>query len=324
MDINYRQKTYVNKNIKIKALEYGTGYPILLVHGWPETSHSWRHQIKPLTRAGFKTISINMRGYAGSSIPKGIKQYDMLSMISDILSIINKQTNKKVILIGHDWGAPICWNTAALHPSKVSAVIGLSIPYTGRGKISVKKLWQNLYKNKFFYQSYFQKTKIPELELEKDIETTLRKIYYWCSADGYDNKIKTTFSLNSGLLEGLENPKQFPKWLTSEDLSFLIKEFKKSGFIGPLNRYRNLDRDWAMIPELSYKKIIIPSYFIAGEKDPVRYFVKGYDPYIDPGKLCTNFLGKKIIKNAGHWVQQEKPNATNNAIIKFLANTNIK
>tara|TARA_B110000114_G_C15051359_1_gene381393 strand:- start:957 stop:1325 length:369 start_codon:yes stop_codon:yes gene_type:complete len=119
-------------------------------------------------------------------------------------------------------------------------------------------------------------------------------------------------------LDGLVDPKLFPSWLTSDDLDFYIKQFKNSGFRGPINRYRNQDRDWEKIPELSHLKIEVPSFFIGGGKDSVRNFLKGHDMYENPGKNCSNFYGKLIIEEAGHWVQQEAPEKTTEGIIGFL------
>ena len=316
--LEYKTKYFKFNGISIKAKEYGIGPPVILVHGWPETYYSWRHQIKPIAKKGFKVIAINMRGYDGSYSPLKIEKYDMLSMVSDIVNIIKTQNYDTAILIGHDWGAPICWNTAALHPDKVSAVLGLSVPFTRRGSLSSTELWRKIYKNIFFYQTYFQKVGIPERELERNIEDSLRKIYFWCSAEGYDSKVQTSKEINSGLLDGLINPRIFPKWLSDKDINIFVESFKSSGFHGPLNRYRNQDRDWEKIPQLSDLTIDVPSYFIAGSKDPVRFFIKDKDAYDNPGKYCTKFHGKLIIDNAGHWVQQEKPEQTNIGILSFL------
>ena len=192
------------------------------------------------------------------------------------MGIINAENVNKAILIGHDWGAPICWNTAALYPNKVKAVIGLSVPYSQRGKISNIKLWHKLYEGRFFYQINYQNKGVAEKELEKDISTSLRKIYYWASAEGYYNKVKSDNNTHSGLLDGIPDPNPFPKWLSQEDLKYFTSEFKNSGFRGPLNRYRNQERDWKLIPELSTLEIEVPSFFIGGGKDGVRHFIKGH------------------------------------------------
>ena len=235
--------------------------------------------------------------------------------IIDIISFLNKGT---AILIGHDWGAPICWTTAAYFKEKISGVIGLSVPFTRRGKISSTKLWNKLYKNIFFYQNYFQKIDIPEKELEKDILMSLKKIYYWCSAEGYFDKIKTSKDLKSGLLDNIPDPGDRLKWLVNINLKSMVKDFEESGFKGTLNRYRAQEIDWIELKELDEMLITPPSLFIGGEFDPVRYFIKNYDAYKNAGKYCSNYKGTFIIKNSGHWVQQEKPAEVNKIIKDFL------
>jgi len=315
---NLKEKYFNLNNINIYAKEIGEGPLVIMVHGWPESWYSWRYQLKPIADLGYKVLAIDVRGYGQSSKPYEVEKYDMLSLVGDIINIINKENVENAILIGHDWGAPICWSTAALHPDKIKAVIGLSVPHARRGSISNIELWRQIYKDNFFYQTYFQAEGVAEKELEKDIGSSLRKIYYWISAEGHDAKVRTNFDKNSELLDGLIDPDPFPDWLTSHDLDFYINEFKNSGFRGPINRYRNQDRDWEKIPELSTLQIEVPSFFIGGGKDSVRKFLKGYDMYENPGKNCTNFYGKLIIEEAGHWVQQEAPQKTTDGIISFL------
>ena len=315
---NLKEKYFNLNNINIYAKEIGEGPLVIMVHGWPESWYSWRHQLKPIADLGYKVLAIDVRGYGQSSKPYEVEKYDMLSLVSDIINIINKENVENAILIGHDWGAPICWSTAALHPDKIKAVIGLSVPHARRGSISNIELWRQIYKDNFFYQTYFQAEGVAEKELEKDIGSSLRKIYYWISAEGHDAKVRTNFDKDSELLDGLIDPDPFPNWLSSNDLDFYINEFKNSGFRGPINRYRNQDRDWEKIPELSTLQIEVPSFFIGGGKDSVRKFLKGYDMYENPGKNCTNFYGKLIIEEAGHWVQQEAPQKTTDGIISFL------
>ena len=318
MKYNFKNKTYELNDVNIYAIEHGEGPLIIMVHGWPESWYSWRHQIKPIAELGYKVIAIDVRGYGNSSKPLEVEKYDMLSLIGDIINIIDKENVGQSILIGHDWGAPICWNTAALYPEKIKAVIGLSVPHSRRGKISNIELWRQLYKDKFFYQLYFQEEGIAEKELEKNISDSLRKIYYWGSGEGRNAKIRSNPDKNSTLLDGLIDPKPFPKWLSEDDLNFYVEQFEKSGFRGPINRYRNQDRDWEKLPELSDLKIEVPSFFIGGEKDSIRKFNSNFDAYENPGKHCKNFYGKIIIDNIGHWVQQEAPAQTTSGIINFL------
>ena len=157
----YKEKVLRANNKFFKYVEKGEGDLIILVHGWPETWYSWRHNIDYLSQLGYKVIAFNCRGYADSYSPESIEEYAIKEYIYDILDIIKFFEHEKSILIGHDWGAPISWNTAALFPDKVKAVIGLSVPYYGRGKQSSYELWKKMYKGKFFYQNYFQEIGIP-------------------------------------------------------------------------------------------------------------------------------------------------------------------
>ena len=308
----------VNKK-NFKYIQKGEGQLVLLIHGWPENCNSWLNQISFISKLGYKAVAINVRGYADSYSPHSIQSYKLKFFMEDIIDVINFFNKENAILVGHDWGAPICWTTAAYYKEKITAVAGLSVPFTRRGKISSTKLWQKLYKNIFFYQNYFQYENIPEKELEKNISETLLKIFYWCSEEGFQDKIKSDTNLNSGLLTSIPLPKKNRlKWLNSDFLKKLIKDFEKSGFRGSLNRYRAQNLDWEELTELEHLNVSQPSIFIGGEHDPVRSFIKDYDAFKNAGKYCTNFKGSFIIENSGHWVQQEKPNEVNKIIGNFL------
>ena len=314
----FEPKTLEIKKKKFKCVIKGEGPLVLLVHGWPETWVSWNNQINFIAELGFQVLAFNTRGYGGSFIPKSLSSYSLKYFMEDIIDIISFLNKDTAILIGHDWGAPICWTTAAYFKEKVSGVIGLSVPFTRRGKISSTKLWNKLYKNIFFYQNYFQKIDIPEKELEKDILLSLKKIYYWCSAEGYFDKIKTSKDLKSGLLDNIPDPGDRLKWLVNINLKSMVEDFEESGFKGTLNRYRAQEIDWIELQELDEMLITPPSLFIGGEFDPVRSFIRNYDAYKNAGKYCSNYKGTFIIKNSGHWVQQENPTEVNKIIKEFL------
>ena len=314
----FEPKTLEIKKKKFKCVIKGEGPLVILVHGWPETWVSWNNQINFIAELGFQVLAFNTRGYGGSFIPKSLSSYSLKYFMEDIIDMISFLNKDTAILIGHDWGAPICWTTAAYFKEKISGVIGLSVPFTRRGKISSTKLWNKLYKNIFFYQNYFQKIDIPEKELEKDILMSLKKIYYWCSAEGYFDKIKTSKDLKSGLLDNIPDPGDRLKWLVNINLKSMVKDFEESGFKGTLNRYRAQEIDWIELKELDEMLITPPSLFIGGEFDPVRYFIRNYDAYKNAGKYCSNYKGTFIIKNSGHWVQQEKPTEVNKIIKEFL------
>ena len=319
MHKEFRLEEFQTNGIKVRAAVEGTTGPlVIMVHGWPELWYSWRHQIKPIAEAGFRVVVPDVRGYGGSDKPLEIEAYDMETIMKDVVGLIDALGEEKAILIGHDWGAPIVWNTAALHPLRVSAVAGLSVPYRARGPMPTIDLWKIVYKDKFFYQLYFQKENVAETELDADPRTSLRKIYYSISGDvpNLDSWLERPPS--ETLLEAFVDPDPFPSWLTEEDIDYFTENFKKGGFRGPIKRYRNQERDFHNLPDMSVKMIKQQSCLIAGAKDVVRFFVPNSDMYENAGELCTDFRFSKIIEGAGHWVQQEAPEEVNKALLEFL------
>lgn len=309
---------FQTNGISVRAAVEGSGPLVMMIHGWPELWYSWRDQIKTIAEAGYRVMAPDVRGYGGSDKPYPIEAYDMETLMADLIGLIDALGEEKAILIGHDWGAPICWNTAALHPERVAAVAGLSVPYRKRGNVPSIDIWRQLYKDKFFYQVYFQKEGIAEQEFEADVAVSLRKIYYSISGDALSLESWINRSPTSTLLEAFIDPDPFPLWLTSVDLDYFVANFEVSGFRGPINRYRNQERDFANLPDMGVKPVHQPSCFVAGSKDVVRHFVPSMDPYADPGANCTDLRFSCIIEGAGHWVQQEAPGEVNEALLRFL------
>src|SRR5689334_4067868 len=139
-------QTIETNGIRVRAVVKGKGPLCVLVHGWPESWYSWRHQIEPLVAAGFRVAVPDVRGYGGSDKPEAIEAYDMATLNADVVGIIDALGEKQAILIGHDWGAPIVWITALRHPTRVRAVAGLSVPHLGRGDRPAIELLKQIYK----------------------------------------------------------------------------------------------------------------------------------------------------------------------------------
>jgi pimeloyl-ACP methyl ester carboxylesterase len=306
--------------IRLRTVVEGKGPLCVLVHGWPESWYSFRHQIDPLVAAGYRVAVPDVRGYGGSDKPHAIEAYDMKSITDDIAGLITALGEKQAILIGHDWGAPIAWVTAIRHAAKVSAVIGMSVPHLGRGSRPTIELFREIYKDRFFYQIYFQTPGVAEAELEADIPMTIRKVYFSASGDAPKGQGGLSAHKNASgtLLEGLIDPKPLPAWLTEEDVAYYAEQFRAGGFRGPLNRYRNQERDHAMLPELSERKIEQPALFIAGTRDPVLSFMPGLNLADVMDRNYKDLRGKVLIDGAGHWVQQERPREVNEAMLRFL------
>ena len=311
---------FETNGISVRAAVEGSGPLVIMVHGFPELWYSWRHQIRPIAEAGFKVVVPDVRGYGESDKPQPIDSYDMVALTNDVVGLIDALEEDTAILVGHDWGAPICWNTAALHPDRVAAVAGLSVPFFQRGDVSAIDQWSALYAAGFFYQLYFQEEGVAEAAFEADVRTALRKIYFTISGDGADAPLHSLSAAQpvGDPLGVMVDPDPFPAWMTEEDLDYYTEAFQKGGFRGPLNRYRAQGRDWERLPQLSLLQVHQPSCFIAGTLDPVRTFIPGVDLYATPEANCTDFRGSTLIEGKGHWIQQEAPGDVNRALLSFL------
>jgi len=309
---------FETNGIRLRVALAGKGPLVVLVHGWPESWYSWRHQIPALAAAGYRVAAPDVRGYGGSDKPNPVEAYAIKEMCADIAGLVTALGETRAILIGHDWGAPIAWNTALFHPEKVSAVAGLSVPHTGRGPAPRIELFRRIYKDRFFYQLYFQTPGVAEAELEADVRGSLRKIYYWASGEGINAGPRPDKPANARLLDGLADPDPFPGWLTAADLDYYVQEFQQSGFRGPLNRYRTSELDFTQQAAVANQRIEQPAAFIAGSLDPVLRFVPGVDLIEMMRDRISDLRLLRLVDGAGHWVQQERPAEVNTALLEFL------
>ena len=319
--MTFNLETIETNGIRLRAAVEGTGPLVILVHGWPELWYSWRHQIGALVDAGYRVVAPDVRGYGGSDKPEPVAAYTMKEITADVVGLIDALGEDSAILVGHDWGAPIVWNTSVLHPERVSAVAGLSVPYFQRGEVPPLDAWAAAYKDRFFYMNYFQDEGVAEAELEADVRRSLKLLYYAASGDSSPEEAAAWGNkpADGRMLDGLAEPESLPGWLTEADLDYFAAQFEAGGFRGPLNRYRAQNVDWEQLPQMADATVDQPSCFIAGTRDLVRYLVPGFDLFAAPGAFCTDFRGATLIEGEGHWVQQEAPEAVNAALLAFLA-----
>ncbi|HEY5337392.1 MAG TPA: alpha/beta hydrolase [Rhizomicrobium sp.] len=308
-------------DIQIRAAVEGEGPLVVMVHGFPESWFSWRHQIGPVVEAGFTACAIDVRGYGGSGKPPAVADYAMEKIIGDVAGVAEALSDDgKAILVGHDWGAPIVWNTALVRPDRVRAVAGLSVPYVGPPTCSFRDIYEAVFtkRGKFFYQHYFQDEGIAEAEAEADVRRFLRRFYYAISGDAPDGTWPTDKVVGDTLLHRLPDPDPFPGWLHKDGFGYFVSEFTQSGFRGPINRYRNHDRDFEYLKQFADRKIHQPSLFIGGSRDLVLTMFGKTDFLTPMREHLTDLRGADILEGCGHWTQQERPDDVNARLIPWL------
>jgi len=309
-------RTIPVNGIEMSLLEQGEGPLVVLCHGWPELSYSWRHQVPALAAAGFHVVAPDMRGYGGTSAPEDISAYTLFDLVGDIVGLVETLGEKQAVVIGHDWGAPVAWHCAMFRPDIFTKVAGLSVPppLRGRGR-PLATLHQRGITN--FYWQYFQQPGLAEAEFERDIATTMRVVLGGRRLSS-DPAAALFIQDGKGFLGDPDLSRPLPKWLNEADLAYFTEAYTKSGFRGGLNWYRNLDRNWELTAPWQGAQIHQPSLFIAGSKDSVITGLIGAKRVADMERVVTDLRGKIILDGAGHWVQQERPDEVNAALLDFL------
>jgi pimeloyl-ACP methyl ester carboxylesterase len=306
---------------RIRVAVEGEGPLVLMVHGFPESWFSWRHQLPVVAGAGFTAAAMDVRGYGGSDKPRDVAAYDMENLTADVAGVADALApGEPAILVGHDWGAPIVWNSAFTRPERFRAVAGLSVPFSGVPTRPFTEIFDALYtkKNRFFYQAWFQKVGPPEAEAEKDVRDFLRKFYFGIAGEAPDGSWPQK-PADATLLEGMVDPGVFPAWLKPEDLDYYVGEFEQSGFFGPISRYRNHERDFAWLQQFKGRTLDRPSLLIGGDRDPA---FNGFGRIADPGAMmrehATDLRGVHVLPGCGHWTQQERPAEVNTILVDWL------
>ncbi len=291
----------------------------IMVHGFPESWYSWRHQFGPVAAAGYTACAIDVRGYGGSDKPQPVEAYTLQKIAGDLIGLADALApDSRVVLIGHDWGAPIVWNTAFTNPDRISAVAGLSVPFAGAPLRPFTEVFREHFtsQGRFFYQEFFQEPGVAEAEAEADPRDFVARMMYSISGDvppgDYWSK-----PLGATFLQGLPDPQPVP-WLSEADLDYYEGEFRASGFRGPLNRYRNHGRDYEWLKPWQGKQLEQPCLFIGGTRDPATSL---FGAVADPVAMMRMFAPKvegHVLEGVGHWTQQERPEEVNRLLIDWL------
>lgn len=290
----------------------------MLCHGFPESAHSWRHQIEPLAAAGYHVLAPDQRGYAGSSAPTDVDAYGISHLAGDLLALLDDTGHDDAVFVGHDWGALVVWDLARLHPDRVRAAICASVPFT-QWPAPPTELFKMAAGDNFFYILYFQDVGPAEAELGADTEATMRTVLWAASGDGFpDVPPEPIPAAGNGFLDSMTTrgpaPAELPSWLTSGDLAVYVAQFERSGFFGPVSWYRNLDANYELLKDRPVPQM--PTAFIGGTRDMVIASRPGYVESMEA--LLPHHLGSVLIDGVGHWTQQEAPGAFNVALLGFL------
>lgn len=291
--------------VDLEVFEAGrenAGNPIVLCHGWPEHAFSWRDQIPALAAAGYHVIAPNQRGYGNSSRPTEVTDYDIEHLSGDLIGLLDHYGYEDATFVGHDWGAMVVWGLTLLHPNRVKKVVALSVPYQERGEQPWIEFMEAVLGGDFYMVHFNRQPGVADAVLEEHTFQFLRNIF---------RKNVPPIEPQPGMawinLARAESAFGEPLMSDSE-LAVFVSAFESTGFTGSINWYRNLDRNWHLLADVD-PIIRQPALMIYGERDLVA-----------PSENLTEFVPnvEVVSLDSGHWIQQEKPEETNQAILKWL------
>jgi len=305
--------------IRMHLVEAGAGPLVLLLHGFPETSYSWRHQLTALAEAGYHAVAPDQRGYPGTEKPAAVRDYTIHHLAGDAVGLVNALGVPDAVVVGHDWGSLVAAAVAQWRPDLVRGVAALSVPFQQRGNVKPLDSARAAYGDNF-YQLYFQEPGVAERELEGETAEVLRKILYWYSGNA---PVVQKFNCDEkGLSGSLTAPERLPDWLSEKELAVYAEAFEKEGFTGALNWYRNIDRNWELTTPWAGARITTPAMYLGGDRDPAVHWFDRATLEREMASAVVNLTSFSLIEGAGHWIQQERPEETNAALIAFAKSIN--
>ncbi|MEV4891996.1 alpha/beta hydrolase [Nonomuraea sp. NPDC055795] len=287
--------------VELEVFEAGrpnAGKPIVLCHGWPEHAFSWRHQLPALVAEGYHVIVPNQRGYGNSSRPAEVADYDLEHLSGDLIALLDHYGYEDATFVGHDWGAAVVWGLTLLHPGRVNKVINLSLPYLERGDKPWIEFMEDTLGGDFYFVHFNRRPGVADAVFDGNTSRFLRNLYW-------KNGPQPGMALID--LARAEKPLGEPV-MSDGELAVFVSAFESTGFTGSINWYRNLDRNWRLLADVN-PIIQQPTLMIYGERD-----------LVSKSERLADFVPnvEVVSLDCGHWIQQEKPEETNQAILEWL------
>lgn len=304
---------------------------VVLCHGWPERSFSWRHQLPVLGGLGFRAVAPDLRGYGGSTVYEGFEAYALEAVVGDVLALVDSLGAERAVWVGHDWGSPVVWSVASHHPERCHAVASLCVPYATleRGlDAAVALVDRRVYPEDRFpvgqwdYQLYYEEsferaTAVMDAHPYNMVKALFRK----GNPAGQGRPTGTASTrARGGWFGGADEPPDLPAdhdVVSEEDLRAYAEGLERNGFAGPNAWYMNHERNAAYTERWRDDGMLsLPVLFLAARYD---YTCESVDSDLaEPMReRCRDLVIETL--DCGHWMAQEKPREVNAALVRWLA-----
>ncbi|HXJ79716.1 MAG TPA: alpha/beta hydrolase [Candidatus Methylomirabilis sp.] len=304
---------------------------IVFVHGWPELSISWRHQLRCFADLGFRTIAPDMRGYGRSSVYARHEDYALEHIVQDMLELLDATGREKAIWVGHDWGSPVVWSLASHYPERCFGVANLCLPYFAKGfgadtllPLVDRAIYPEAqypagqWEYQLFYEESFDKARAG---FETNVKNTVKALFRKGNPAGKGKPSRTALVRRDGGWFGgtgqAPDLPMDPDVVTEEDLARYVAALEANGFFGPDSWYMNQRRNREFSTRaVDGGRLLMPVLFLHGEYDYTCETVTSH--LADPMRQdCRNLT--EVTVSSGHWMAQEKPTVVNAALAKWLS-----
>jgi len=309
----------------------GGATPIIFVHGWPELSHSWRHQLPAMAALGFHAIAPDMRGYGRSSIYPTHADYALEHSVRDMIELLDHLGHQRAIWVGHDWGSPVVWSLASHHPERCHAIANLCVPYYARGFAPANFLPyadRAMYPEAEFpwaqwdYMAFYQENFEHACKgFEANIANTVKAIFRRGSPEATRAPARTSLVRRNkgwfGPANAAPDVPRDPAVLTEADWHAYTAALTRTGFFGPDSWYMNHEANIAFAQHARNNgRLDMPVLFLHGAYDTTCETMTSR--LAEPMRQdCTDLT--EIVVPSGHWMAQEQPAHVNAALARFLA-----
>jgi pimeloyl-ACP methyl ester carboxylesterase len=305
----------------------GEGPLVVMCHGYPGLWYSWRYQMQALAKGGYRAVALDMRGYGRSSRPRDSGEYGFDQLSGDVLAVLDHFGEQQAVLFGHDFGANLSWYMGINYPQRIRAIVPLSVPYdmelAGGSDELPSRLYATIAESHFFHMHYYQEEGVAERHCAGRERELLSKLFWALSARGKLLNWENFPSAGTHYIDVLSEPPQalpWP-WLSVEDMDYYVEEYLSAGpelaFIGGANSYRVMDYNWQLQRDNAHAEVTIPTLFVAGAEDPVIK-LSGDQPFDHMRERVKDLRGLELVPDAGHFIQQERPDLLNPLLLNFL------
>jgi pimeloyl-ACP methyl ester carboxylesterase len=322
----------------VKTPRHTTGYlacgaeraPLLIfVHGWPELSLSWRHQLPAFAALGFRCIAPDMRGYGRSSTYTRHQDFAQEAIVQDMLELLASLGRDRAVWIGHDWGSPVVWNMAAHHADRTAGVASLCVPYLAAGftlDTVVPLVDRAVYPEAEYpagqwdYQLFYEESFDRACKgFEANIRNVVKALFRKGNPDAVGKPSRTAAVRKAGGWLGGGAWPDLPRdadVLTGADMEAYIAALTRNGFFGPDSWYMNHKLNGAYARRApDGGKLAMPVLFLHGLYDQTCETV--HSRLAEPMRRDCADLTEVVVKS-GHWMAQEKPVDVNMALARWL------